>query len=229
MDAPTYRFKNPPAANAGPTIFVVDDDFSVRRSLTRLLRLEGMEPRVYSSAEDFLTAGTKRLQNPSCIVMDLHMPGLSGLELQRRLSTTTMADCPIIFISGDGNIPATVLAMRQGAVTFLPKPYDTEELLKAISEGLEKHRQKLDCYSREQAVARRMESLTEREHEVMQWVVTGALNKQIAAELSVVERTVKAHRAKVMEKMGVVSVAELVKLCALAPQLPPLRLPVPPA
>lgn len=228
---PTAPLRHPtpeaPDASPGPgLVLVVDDDLSVRRSLARMLRMEGMEARVYPSAEDFLEAETQPLTQPSCLVMDLHMPGLSGLELQRRLSTTTLADCPIIFISGEGTIPATVLAMKQGAVTFLSKPYDTEELLKAIREGLEKHRRKLHACSREQAVARRMASLTEREHEVMRWVITGALNKQIAGELGVVERTVKAHRAKVMEKLGVVSVAELVRLCALVDRRRPTHFPM---
>jgi len=146
------------------------------------------------------------------------MPGLGGLELQRRLNALNggAAPCPVVFISGNGDIPATVEAMRQGAVTFLPKHFDERDLLLAIAEGLAAHRDLLDGASRTGELRARIATLSPREREVMAWVITGALNKQIAAELGIVEQTVKVHRARVMEKMGVVSVAELVRCCDAA-------------
>jgi FixJ family two-component response regulator len=147
-------------------------------------------------------------------VVDLQMPGLSGLELQRKLSQSH-APCPVVFISGNGDIPSTVQAMRQGAVTFLTKPFDNDDLLRAIVEGLDKHRASLTADRQVNLIRDRMKELTERELEVMAWVITGALNKQIAAELSVVEKTVKVHRARVLEKMQAQSVAELVRQCTL--------------
>jgi FixJ family two-component response regulator len=143
------------------------------------------------------------------------MPGIGGLELQRELAADP-SPCPVIFISGDGDIPTTVQAMKQGAVTFLPKPFDQDDLLKAIDEALNRQRELLATTSRVSAVRDRIESLSGREREVMAWVISGALNKQIAGELGIVEQTVKVHRARVMEKMRVVSVADLVRLCDTA-------------
>jgi FixJ family two-component response regulator len=195
------------------TVFIVDDDPSVCRSLSRVVRHAGLEAQSFASAEEFLRTQTAPFQHPACLVLDLQMPGLSGLELQLELSTHS-APCPAIFISGNADIPATVKAMRQGAVTFLTKPFDNDDLLRAIAEALEKHRALLDSDSQGRTIRERMSELTEREREVMSWVITGALNKQIAAELGIVENTVKVHRARVMEKMCVVSVAELVRACA---------------
>lgn len=197
------------------TVFIVDDDPSVRRSLSRVVRQEGLEVHAFASAEEFLEAQAVPSVHPACVVLDLHLPGLSGLELQQHLAANSAA-CPVIFISGNGDIPVTVKAMRQGAVTFLTKPFDNGELLRAVAEALEKHRALLDSDAQVRAVRERMDQLTDREREVMSWVITGALNKQIAAGLGIVENTVKVHRARVMEKMRVVSVAELVRLCALA-------------
>ena len=197
-----------------PTVFIVDDDPSICRSLLRLVRQAGMEGRSYGSAEDFLKMHQTPITHPACLVVDLQMPGLSGLELQQRL-LESHSFCPMIFISGNGDIPSTVRAMRQGAVTFLSKPFDNDDLLRAIGEGLEKHRAKLAANHQVRDIRERMKMLTDREIEIMSWVITGALNKQIAAELNIVEKTVKVHRARVLDKMQAHSVAELVRLCAL--------------
>ncbi|MBE2285128.1 MAG: response regulator transcription factor [Prosthecobacter sp.] len=196
------------------TVFIVDDDFSVCRSLARLVRQAGLRAETFGSAEEFLRLQTDPLTRPACAVVDLHMPGLSGIELQKRLCDSPAA-CPVIFISGNGDIPSTVQAMRQGAVTFLTKPFDTTELLHAIEEALRKHRASMVADHRASAILARVNDLTEREIEVMAWIITGALNKQIAAELNIVEKTVKVHRARVLEKMQVSSVAELVRVCAV--------------
>lgn len=198
-----------------PTVYIVDDDSSVRRSLSRVVRQAGFAARDFASAEEFLAARTHSVASPACLVLDLRMPGIGGLELQRELAAGP-TPCPVIFISGNGDIPATVQAMKQGAVTFLPKPFDHDDLLKSIDEAVNLQRELLAAASRVKAVRERIESLSLREREVMAWVISGALNKQIAAELGIVEQTVKVHRARVMEKMQVVSVAELVRLCDLA-------------
>ena len=195
------------------TVFIVDDDASVLRSLARVVRQAGYEARTFDSAEEFLGDQPPAQTMPACLVLDLTMPGIGGLELQRKLAASPAA-CPIIFISGNGTIPATVQAMKQGAVTFLSKPFDAEELLLAIAEALAKHRLLLDANAQLAVIRRRIASLTDREREVMAWIITGALNKQIAGQLDIVEKTVKVHRARVLEKMGVTSVAELVRRCA---------------
>jgi FixJ family two-component response regulator len=197
-----------------PTVFIVDDDPSVCRSLARLARQAGLNAETFGSAEEFLRLQTDPLTRPACAVVDLHMPGLSGIELQKRLCESPAA-CPVIFISGNGDIPSTVQAMRQGAVTFLTKPFDTNDLLGAIDEALRKHRASLAADHRAGEIRARMKALSEREVEVMAWIITGALNKQIAAELDIVEKTVKVHRARVLDKMQAASVAELVRLCAV--------------
>jgi FixJ family two-component response regulator len=198
-----------------PAVFIVDDDSSVRRSVTRIVRQAGFEVRGFASAEEFLAARLESAEPPACLVLDLRMPGIGGLELQRELAADP-APCPVIFISGNGDIPATVQAMKQGAVTFLSKPFDHDELLQAIHEAVTRQRDLLATSSRVSEVRRRIGLLSGRESEVMAWVISGALNKQIAGELGIVEQTVKVHRARVMEKMQVVSVAELVRLCDLA-------------
>lgn len=198
---------------APPTVFIVDDDPSVLRSLARLVRQAAYQARMFSSAEEFLASQAVPPSQPACLVLDLTMPGLSGLELQQRHSSSPTA-CPIIFISGNGTIPATVEAMKRGAVTFLSKPFDDMDLLQSIAEALTKHRQILADGAQVQAIRDRISLLTDREREVMAWVITGALNKQIAGQLGIVEKTVKVHRARVLQKMGVTSVAELVRLCA---------------
>lgn len=196
-----------------PTVFIVDDDPSVCRTLSRLVRLAGMEARVFHSAEEFLQLQTHPSGRASCMVLDLLMPGINGLEFQSALANSPLS-CPVIFISGNGDVPVAVQAMRQGAVTFLAKPFDNNDLLGAISEALEKHQALLDSGSHVRAIQERISQLTVREIEVMAWIITGAPNKQIAAKLNIVEKTVKVHRARAIEKMRTSSVAELVRLCA---------------
>ena len=195
------------------TVFIVDDDASVLRSLARVVRQAGYEARTFASAEEFLGDQPPTQTMPACLVLDLTMPGIGGLELQRKLAASPAA-CPVIFISGNGTIPATVQAMKQGAVTFLSKPFDQDDLLQAVREALDQHRLSLSANARLALIRQGIASLTDREREVMQWVITGALNKQIAGQLGIVEKTVKVHRARVLEKMGVTSVAELVRRCA---------------
>ena len=198
-----------------PTVFIVDDDHSVLRSLSRLVRQAAYKPVTYSSADHFLDAIAHTPIQPACLLLDLHMPGMNGLELQNRL-TTIPAACPIVFISGNATIPATVQAIKNGAVTFLAKPFDHDDLLQAIEEALEKHRAQISELTQTGSIHERISSLTDREREVMAWVISGTLNKQIAAELGIVEKTVKVHRARVMEKMQAASVADLVRLCVAA-------------
>jgi FixJ family two-component response regulator len=194
------------------TVFIIDDDSSVCRFLSRLVRQAGLEAHAFPSAEEFLLTFPGPVTHPACLVLDLKMPGLGGLELQRELASNP-APCPVIFISGNGDIPSTVQAMRQGALTFLTKPFENADLLHAVDEALEEHRRLLASSSQIHSIRDRIAHLTEREREVMAWVITGALNKQIADELGIAIQTVKLHRGRVMEKMHVVSVAELVRLC----------------
>ena len=191
------------------TVFVVDDDLSFRRSVERLIGLAGFKVRSFGSARDFLAAETRDV--PSCLVSDVRMPGLSGLDLQRELSQIGR-HLPIIFITGHGDIPMSVRAIKAGAVEFLTKPFGERELLEAIEQALE--RDQLARLDREKLVdlRERYESLTPRERQVMAHVVYGMLNKQIAAELNTVEKTIKFHRAHVMEKMAAGSLAELVRM-----------------
>jgi FixJ family two-component response regulator len=198
-----------------PTVFIIDDDQSVLRSLSRVVRQAAYKPLTFSSAESFLAAIENSPTQPACLLLDLHMPGMSGLELQSRLATIPAA-CPIVFISGNATIPATVQAIKNGAVTFLAKPFDHDDLLKSIEEALEKHRAQISELTQTGSIHERIASLTDREREVMAWVISGALNKQIAAHLGIVEKTVKVHRARVMEKMQTASIADLVRLCVAA-------------
>ena len=198
---------------AEPIVFVVDDDASVCKALDRLIRSVGLKAETFPSAKDFLRREPHN--GPSCLVLDIRMPGLSGLDLQRELAAKDYS-IPIIFITGHGDIPMSVQAMKAGAVDFLPKPFSDQELLDAIHAALEK-----DTLAREERaelsnIQRRIGSLTPREHEVFVRVVTGMLNKQIASELGASEKTVKVHHARVMQKMGVQSLAELVHLAEKA-------------
>ena len=197
------------------TVYIIDDDSSVRRSLARLVRDGGHAVETFASAEAFLEALPAAFAGPACAVVDLQMPGLGGLELQEKL-VERAAPCPVVFMSGNGSIPETVQAMRQGAVTFLTKPIHDEDLLGAVAEGLAAHRRLLAGSLLADEIRRRIDSLSDRERETMAWVIAGALNKQIAHELEIAERTVKFHRSRVMEKMGVASVADLVRLCDAA-------------
>jgi FixJ family two-component response regulator len=196
------------------TVFIVDDDPSVRRGLTRLMRSAGLDARAFASAGEFLDA-VAAPDTCGCAVIDLHMPGLNGLDLQRRMTQGGLR-IPSVFISGNGDIPSTVAAMQHGALTFLTKPVHDEELLAAVRKGLERCRRYLAAAACVQEIRGRIAGLTEREQEVMAYVITGTLNKQIATELGIVEKTVKVHRHHVFAKMKVESVADLVRLCDAA-------------
>jgi FixJ family two-component response regulator len=197
--------------NDARTVFLVDDDSSVRRAMTRLIKSAGYHVQAFGSARDFLDYRRATDQILACLVLDVRMPGLSGLDLQQELQATD-APLPIIFITGHGNIPMGVKAMKDGAVDFLPKPVKDTVLLQAIEQALA--RAALEQGERQQAenLQKRLNALTPREREVMNLVVRGLLNKQIAFELGTVEKTVKVHRARVMEKMKVQSLPELVRI-----------------
>jgi FixJ family two-component response regulator len=192
------------------TVFLVDDDDSVRKALARLIKSGGYDVQTFVSARGFLDSGDYN-KGPACLVLDVRMPGLNGLDLQRELQAAN-ATLPIIFITGYGDIPTTVRAMKAGAVDFLPKPVKDTVLLRAIEQALA--RAVRDHAERQQleALSQRLNTLTPREREVMLLVVRGLLNKQIAFELGTVEKTIKVHRARVMRKMGVDSLAELVRI-----------------
>ena len=190
-------------------VFVVDDDISVRESLELLIQNEGWQPKTFESAKEFLDYRYSLI--PSCLVLDLSLPGLNGLELQKRVSVER-AEIPIIFITGHGDIPKTVEAMKGGAVEFLTKPFNDEVLLTAIRRALERSRRALAHKVELQELRDRYASLTPREGQVMALVVSGLLNKQVAGELGISEKTVKAHRGQVMQKMKANSVADLVKM-----------------
>jgi len=190
-------------------VFVVDDDAAMRRSLGNLLRSVGLRVEAFASAQEFLLA--KRPDVPGCLVLDVRMPGPSGLDLQKRMAETDV-EIPIIFITGHGDIPMTVQAMKAGAVAFLPKPFRDQDLLDAIHQALERDRKGREQRAEIDELRRRFESLTRREREVMGLVVAGLLNKQIAGEVGTSETTVKVHRRQAMEKMGAGSLAELVRM-----------------
>lgn len=192
---------------------IIDDEASLRKSLTRLLKANGCETEVFESAAQFMAAGLSG--RSGCIILDVHMPGLNGLELQEAL---VRAKCtmPIIFLTGRGDIPMSVRAMKAGAADFLTKPVDEAVLLKAVEKAFAENRRRVAERAQAEAVRERVLTLTERELEVMRHVISGELNKQIGGDLEIAEKTVKVHRARVMEKMGVESVAELVRVCAIA-------------
>ena len=196
---------------ATPIVFVVDDDISVRESLELLIRSEGWEPETFASAQEFLAH--PRMLVPSCLVLDVSLPGLNGLDLQKRVAVERI-DMPIIFITGHGNVPMTVQAMKAGAVEFLTKPFSDDVLLRAIRNAIERSKTALGHEAEMQALRDRYESLTRREREVMALVASGLLNKQVGGELGISEITVKAHRGQVMQKMKADSFAELVKMSA---------------
>lgn len=226
MIASTHAFAH--AANqasssmlqAKPIVFVVDDDVSVRESLELLIRFAGWQPELFESAQAFLAR--PRPPVPSCLVLDVNLPDLNGLDLQTRIAGDRV-DMPIIFITGYGDVPLTVRAMKAGAVEFLTKPFDDEVLLDAIAGALERSRAALDHEESLRSLREAYASLTPREREILALVVAGRLNKLVAAELGISEITVKAHRGKVMRKMKARSVPDLVKMAAqlsLAPVSP---------
>jgi len=201
-------------------VFVVDDDVSVRESLELLIRTAGWQPHTFASAQDFLSR--PRAAVPSCLVLDVTLPGLNGLQLQQQLADRT--DMPIIFITGHGDVPMSVQAMKAGALEFLTKPFRDDVLLNAIASAIERSRDALRLNAEMATVKNRYESLTPREREVMALVVSGLLNKQVGGELGISEITVKAHRGQVMRKMKADSLPNLVTMAArlgLGPALTP--------
>jgi FixJ family two-component response regulator len=195
------------------TIFIVDDDPSVRKSLLRLIRSVGWQGEAFASAQEFLEGAA--FSGTGCVILDVRMPGMTGPELRDRMAAQNIS-LPVIFLTGHGDVPTGVDAMKKGAVDFLQKPADDAVLLQAIQQAVERHaaaqthRQELD------RIQARLQRLTPREREVLEYIIGGYLNKQIAAELNITERTVKFHRIFVMQKMGVPSVAELVWQCQMA-------------
>lgn len=200
-------------SKAPSIVFVVDDESSVRKSLSRLLKAAGYRVEVFSSAEEFLRRGQE--DEIGCLVLDVQMPDLNGLELQQVLAAT---DRPlsIVFITGHGDIPTSVRAMKAGAIDFLAKPFDERDLLEAIDRALKKAERESEEHAAAREAKRRLSTLTPREHEVLLHVLAGEMNKQIAAALGASEKTIKVHRGRVMHKMQVQSVADLVRLCEKA-------------
>jgi FixJ family two-component response regulator len=194
---------------ATPVIFIVDDDVSVQKSLARLIRSAGYAVEAFGSAEEFLSRGPSI--GPCCLVLDVRMPGVTGLDLQKALAGA-MHGIPIVFITGHGDVSMGVNAMKAGAVDFLTKPFEGKDLLEAVQRAVAKDARDLGTEARTGEVQKRVNLLTPRQRQVFALVVTGMLNKQIASELHIAEKTVKVHRAQVMEKMRARSVAELVRL-----------------
>lgn len=190
-------------------VFVIDDDESVRKGLKRLLRSADYDNEAFNSANDFLAR--RSYSGPSCVIVDVKMPGLNGIQLQEALIQRRREE-QLIFITGHGNIPMCAQVMKAGAVDFLPKPFKPAQLLKCVEQALTRSTSQRERAAEKNQARRLLDELTPREFEVMQLVVTGMLNKQVGAELGMAEKTVKVHRGRVMQKLGVCSVAELVRL-----------------
>lgn len=195
---------------SGSTVYVVDDDDAVRRSMTRLLRAAGCETETFASAEELLARAP--ISEPGCVLLDVQMPGMSGIELFERLSEAGVA-LPVVFLTARGTIPMSVRAMKEGAVDFLVKPVTEDVLFQALEQAITRYRSETSSRHARESILARIERLSVREREVLEKVLQGRLNKQIAYELDISEKTVKAHRGRVKEKMEVATVAELVHLC----------------
>lgn len=195
------------------TVFVVDDDPSVRKGIARLVKSEGYAVRGFASAREFLEAEPPH--DSACLILDVRMPGISGTDLQEELKTRGVS-IPIIFITGYGDVPTSVRAMKAGAVDFLEKPFEDRALLNLIRDCIERDRERRSAEAEIRKIRKRIDTLTPREREVFELVITGMLNKQIACDLGASEKTIKVHRGRVMRKMGVESVAELVRLAEKA-------------
>jgi FixJ family two-component response regulator len=209
-----------PIALAAPVVYVVDDDISVRESLHALIRCAGWQPQTFATAHEFLAH--PQVPAPSCLVLDVSLPDLNGLDLQKRIGADRQ-DLPIIFITGYGDVPMTVQAMKGGAVEFLTKPFNQELLLSAIQQAVERSRVALRVQADLRSLRDRHACLTPREREVMALVVLGRLNKQVGGELGMAEITVKAHRGQVMRKMNAASFADLVSMAASLGLAPPSK------
>ena len=210
----------PESCESDPIIAIVDDDPSAREGLSSLIQSAGWRAETFASAQEFLAR--PRAEVASCLLLDLQLPGLSGLDLQKRMAEVGL-EIPIVFLTGHGNIPASVKAMKAGAIEFLTKPFDEQELLQAIQEAIERDRRARQRHAEMRELHGRYEALTAREQQVMQEVVSGLLNKQIAAELSITEFTVKIHRGRVMRKMRADSLADLVRMAESLGIRPPKR------
>jgi len=192
------------------TIFIVDDDESVRIGIKRLLKSAGYSAETFANATDFLESNRK-YEGPACLILDIKMPGKSGLALQEELAPGEQP-IPIVFITGHGDIPTSVKAMKKGAVDFLSKPFEDEDLFNAITSALQKDSKMRAVVTERKNIQQQFDLLSPREYEIMTFIISGMLNKQIAAALNITEKTVKVHRARVFAKVGVVSLAELVRL-----------------